>query len=161
MFGYTAPPPRCRIPSLTWWPPITQLGFAVNARGDCCHGNLRELPGGEVVQKTTRVQISAFLKYPFLYILLRTFLSPSLSELNSHIPTLSIYLYSHLFTLLFKIFVYKCVYKLKIVSSCPVSKWHLQGKGCVGLRFLIALQEPTKRQHRTLSNCVWNWFSAD
>lgn len=58
--------------------------------------------------------------------------------------TLSIYLYSHLFTFLFKIFVYKCVYKLKLISSYPVSKWHLQGKGCVGLRFLIALQEPTK-----------------
>lgn len=59
--------------------------------------------------------------------------SPSLSELNSHILTLSIYLYSHLFTFLFKIFVYKCVYKLKIISFCPVSKWHLQGQGVCGI----------------------------
>lgn len=80
------------------------------------------------------------------------------SELNSHILSPYTYIYSHLFTFLFKIFVYKCVYKLNIISSCPVSKWHLQGKGCVGLRFLIALQEPTKRQHRTLSKCVVEWF---
>lgn len=71
--------------------------------------------------------------------------------------TLSIYLYSHLFTFLFKIFVYKCVYKLKLISSYPVSKWHLQGKGCVGLRFLIALQEPTKGSTEHCLN-VWDWF---
>lgn len=102
-------------------------------------------------------EISAFLTSPSFVPLLTSrhpLFSPFLSELNSHILALSIYLYSHLFTFLFKIFVYKCVYKLNIISSCPVSKWHLQGKGCVGLRFLIALQEPTKRQHRTLSKCV-------
>lgn len=93
---------------------------------------------------------------PPLYTLLSTFLSLSLTHSYSlHIS------YSHLFTFSFKIFVYKCVYKLKIISSCSFSKWHLQGKGCVGLRFLIALQEPTERQHRTLSKTAWERISAD
>lgn len=135
--------------------------FAVKARGGCYHGNLRVLSREEIVQKKIWVQTSAFVEVSI-------FFPPSLHltilfslPFLSHILTLSIYLYSHLFTFLFKIFVYKCVYKLKIISSCPVSKWHLQGKGCVGLRFLIALQEPTTRQHRTPSKCVWNCFSAD
>lgn len=117
--------------SLAWWPRLTPAGFAVRARGGCCDGNLRVLSREEIVQKKKIIikkisfcEKSTSYDPPF---------SPSLSELNSHILTLSIYLYSHLFTFLFKIFVYKCVYKLKIISSCPVSKWHLQGQGVCGI----------------------------
>lgn len=79
-------------------------------------------------------------------------LSPSHAKRNSHILTLSIHLYTIIYLHSYlKYFFYKCVYKLKIISLCLVTKWHLQGRGCVGLRFVIALQEPTKRQHQTLS----------
>lgn len=137
------------------------------ARRGCCQGNLRVLLKEGIVQKKTseskKKNLSSWIihlsSFP-LFSDISPSSSTSFSELNSHILTLSIHLYSHLFTFLFKIFVYKCVYKLKIISSFPVSKWHLQGKGCVGLRFLIALQKPTKRQHRTLSKCMWDWFYA-
>lgn len=160
---YTASPAVSHLqqvstPSLARWPlPLGQEGVVAVETWEYCHERKKS-------SRKKESEVSAFLTYPSFVLLLTSrhpLFSPFLSELNSHILALSIYLYSHLFTFLFKIFVYKCVYKLNIISSCPVSKWHLQGKGCVGLRFLIALQEPTKRQHRTLSKCVWDWFWAD
>lgn len=147
---------KASIPSLAWWPPITPLGFAFSARGDCFHGNLRKLPGGDVVQiLSPNIIHLCSTSYNVLF-------SPSLCVLNSHIPTLSIYSYSHLFTSYLK-YVYKCVYKLKIISSYPVSKWHLQGKGCMGLRFLIALQEPVQKgstEHCLTAKRVLSWLKS-
>lgn len=67
--------------------------------------------------------------------------------------TLSTQLKSSLFTFLPKIFVYKCVYKLKIISSRSVTKWHLQGKGCVGLRFLKSLWKGSTGAVSTIKVC--------
>lgn len=82
----------------------------------------------------------------FLGLFLSTFLSLSLWTKLTH-STLTLYLYYDYYIVIYlhSYLKYLCVYKLKIISSYPFSKWHLQGKGCVGLRFLIALQEPIQK----------------
>ena len=145
----------CCVASATSVHPIACAMTAPNPAefGLCRHGGKRGLlprkPESTVKRGNSPEKDPPSSKYPSFFSTLSLHLnihsslprslSLSLSLSLTHILTLSIYLYIHLFTFLFKIFVYKCVYKLKIISSCPVSKWHLQGKGCVGLRFLIAL----------------------
>lgn len=56
---------------------------------------------------------------------LTIYLSLSLSHAQTDTPYTYIVIYLHSYL---KIFVYKCVYKLKIISFCSLSKWHLQGQ---------------------------------
>lgn len=147
----------CRLSNK--FPSLPLLGrwtcFANRGGGVCCQGNLRILSKED---KNSSKNKNIYIKKKKIQVHLSVFphitcaSPPTVSCValpHSH-STLFKYLHSYLFTFLFKIYAYKCVYKLKIISSFPVAKWHLQGKGCVGLRFLFALQEPMKRQHRTL-----------
>lgn len=149
---------KCPNRRLGWRPRLCPVGVVG------CRANLRVLSGEEKSSRQKKnnkkipVQISVLLTYPSVkkknppLTSCYPLLSPSHAKRNSHILTLSIHLYTIIYLHSYlKYFFYKCVYKLKIISSCPVTKWHLQGRGCVGLRFVIALQEPTKRQHQTLS----------
>lgn len=131
------------------WPHLTKLGSPSGKEGVVAMETWEYFQERKIVQSPNSFPHVSIL---FFSSWTSTFLSLSLWTDLTH--SYALHIYSHLFTILFKIFVYKCVYKLKIISSCPVSEWHLQGKGCVGLRFLIALQEPTKRQHRTQPKCV-------
>lgn len=147
---------KCPTRRLGWRPRLCPVGVVG------CSGNLRVLSGEEKSsrQKKKKKNSSPNISSPHISIHLKKkknppcypLLSPSHAKRNSHILTLSIHLYTIIYLHSYlKYFFYKCVYKLKIISLCLVTKWHLQGRGCVGLRFVIALQEPTKRQHQTLS----------
>lgn len=71
---------------------------------------------------------------------------PLTPKRNSHIRTLSIHLYSIIYLHSYlKYFFYKRVYKLKIISLCPVTKWHLQGKGVCGTEVFHCIARACKK----------------
>lgn len=74
----------------------------------CCLGNLRILSEEEKKSSKKKKQKTSESNYPFPHITCA--FSPA--SPHSHL-TLLIYLHNYLFTFLFKIYAYKCVYKLK------------------------------------------------